>query len=129
VTQLQVTACVFGLPYVFHLLAKDLTVCAFSGSFLYDLPFCCYTRLLTDPSYFRNFNDNANTVARCFYHLVPNDNFHCQTPLKNAKFDLFGSENTSWQIWLSIEIGNCDSPTGYDMHFPAILSNYNDITA
>jgi len=27
-----------------------------------------------------------------FYHLVPNDNFHCQTPLKNAKFDLFGSE-------------------------------------
>jgi len=27
-----------------------------------------------------------------FHHLVPNDNFHCQTPLKNAKFDLFGSE-------------------------------------
>jgi len=40
-----------------------------------------------------------------FYHLMPNDNFHCQTPLINAKFDLFGSENTSWQIWLSIEIG------------------------
>jgi len=27
-----------------------------------------------------------------FYHLVPNNNFHCQTPLKNAKFDLFDSE-------------------------------------
>jgi len=27
-----------------------------------------------------------------FHLLVPNDNFHCQTRLKNAKFDLFGSE-------------------------------------
>jgi len=26
-----------------------------------------------------------------FHHLVPNDNFHCQTPLKNATFDLFRS--------------------------------------
>jgi len=26
-----------------------------------------------------------------FHHLVPDDNFHCQTPLKKAKFDLFGS--------------------------------------
>jgi len=26
-----------------------------------------------------------------FYHLVANDNFHCQAS-KNAKFDLFGSE-------------------------------------
>jgi len=42
-----------------------------------------------------------------FQHLVPNDNFHCQTPLKNVKFDLFGSEkyklsnlvaNTDWLI-------------------------------
>jgi len=24
---------------------------------------------------------------------------------ENAKFDLFGSENASWQIWLQIEIG------------------------
>jgi len=40
-----------------------------------------------------------------FYYLVSNDNFHCQTPLKNAEFDLFGSENASWQIWLQIEIG------------------------
>jgi len=40
-----------------------------------------------------------------FHHLVPNYNFHCQVPLKNAKFDLFGSEkcqfanlvaNTDW---------------------------------
>jgi len=33
-----------------------------------------------------------------FHHLVPNNNFLCQTPLKNAKFDLFGRENGSWQI-------------------------------
>jgi len=29
--------------------------------------------------------------------------------LKNAKFDLFGSENASWQIWLQIEISYCDT--------------------
>jgi len=29
-----------------------------------------------------------------FQLLVPNDNF----PLKNAKFDLFGSENASWKV-------------------------------
>jgi len=27
------------------------------------------------------------------YHLVPTDYLHCQTPSKNAKFDLFGCEN------------------------------------
>jgi len=26
-------------------------------------------------------------------------------------------------------VANCDSPTGYNMHFPAILSNYNSMTA
>jgi len=31
-------------------------------------------------------------LSESFHHLVPNDNLHCQTPLKNAKFDLFGSE-------------------------------------
>jgi len=39
-----------------------------------------------------------------FHHLVPIDNFHCHRPLKNANFDLFGSENTSWQIWLRMRI-------------------------
>jgi len=29
-----------------------------------------------------------------FHHLVPNDNFHCHMPLKNAKFDLFGCEKS-----------------------------------
>ena len=55
-------------------------------------------------------------------HLVQNDNFYCQTlykiyTLKNAKFDLFGSEKASWQIWLRIygRLVNCDSPTGYGM--------------
>jgi len=49
-----------------------------------------------------------------FHHLVPNDNFHYQTPLKNARFDLFGNENASWQMWLQTEIGYY-SPTGYSM--------------
>jgi len=43
------------------------------------------------------------------FHLVQNDNFHCQTLYKiyfeNAKFDLLGSEKASWQIWLRTEIG------------------------
>jgi len=38
-----------------------------------------------------NFDDVANTVARCYSPLTANYNFHCQTPLENAKFDLFGS--------------------------------------
>jgi len=40
-----------------------------------------------------------------FHYLESNDNFHCQSSLKNAKFDLFGSDNASWQVWLQIEIG------------------------
>jgi len=64
------------------------------------------TRLLNHLSYFRNFDDVTRTrLPGAFHNLVPNDNFHCQTPLKNAKFDLFGNENASWQIWLQIEIG------------------------
>ena len=49
-------------------------------------------------------------------------------PFKTAKFD--GSKNASWQIWLRIEIGWLwQSYTGYGMHFPAILSNYNGTIA
>jgi len=33
-----------------------------------------------------------------FHYLISSDNCHCQTPLKNAKFHLFSSENASWQI-------------------------------
>jgi len=39
VTELQVTACVFGSPYAFHLIAEGPMVCPFS-EFLYDSPFC-----------------------------------------------------------------------------------------
>jgi len=44
-------------------------------------------------------------LPNSFHHLVPNDNFHCQMPLKNAKFNIFGTEkcqmanlvvNTDW---------------------------------
>jgi len=40
-----------------------------------------------------------------FYYLLSNDNFHCQTPLQNAKFESFGSENACSQIWLQLECG------------------------
>jgi len=46
-----------------------------------------------------------------FHQVLPNDNFLCQTPLKNDELDLFGIEkchlalkNAIWQIWLRIKI-------------------------
>jgi len=36
-TKLQVTACVFGSLYAFHLIAEGLTACPFSGSFFVRL--------------------------------------------------------------------------------------------
>jgi len=70
VTELQVTARVFRSTYSVHLTAKGLAVCPFSGTFLYDLPFCRYIRLWSHPPYFRNFDNVANTVAKCFSPLI-----------------------------------------------------------
>jgi len=65
---------------------------------LVDIAYASLYRSIVTHLIFRNLDDVANTVARCFHHLVPNDNFHCQTPLKkNAKSDLFGTENASWE--------------------------------
>jgi len=50
------------------------------------------------------FDDVANTVERRFYHVEPNDNFHCQTPLKKPKFDLFVSEKCQ----LANLVGGCE---------------------
>jgi len=58
-----------------------------------------------------------------FRQLVPNDKFHCQTPLKNSKFDSFGSEKSHVA---NLRLANCDSPTGYGMHFPAIQNKLRD---
>jgi len=55
------------------------------------LPFCCY-KALKLPTYFRNLMTLRTRLTDGFHHLVPKDNFHYQTPLNNAKFDLFGSE-------------------------------------
>jgi len=50
------------------------------------------------------------------HYLVPKDNFHCQTPLKNVKFDLFGSEkcqlanlvvNSHWLIVIVLQATAC----------------------
>ena len=57
VTELQVTACVFGSNYAFHLIAEGLLVCRFSGAFLYDVPFCSYKALKSPTPYFRTRSD------------------------------------------------------------------------
>jgi len=72
-----------------------------------------------------NFSMTLRTrLPDAFHHLglVPNDNFYCQTPLKNAKFDLFGSEKCQLANLVANSLA-CDRPTGYGMHLPAILSN------
>jgi len=102
VTQLQVTVCIFRLNYAFHLTVEGLVVCTFSERFCMNYRFSV-SRLLNHLLYFRNLGDVTNAVA------MQNDNCHCQTfykiYFKNAKFDLFGSEKASWQIWLLTEIG------------------------
>jgi len=64
-----------------------------------------------------------------FQHLVPNDNFHCQTPLKRQIWLIWQWRMPVGKSGCEYRLANCGSPTGYDMHFPAILSNYNDMTA
>ena len=104
VIQLQITISVFRLNYAFHLIVEGLMVCTFSGVFCMNYRFVV-TRLLNHQPNIRNFDEVSNTVADAFHHLVPNDNFHCQTHLKNAKFDLLGDENAIWQMWLQIAVG------------------------
>ena len=93
VTQLQVTVCVFRLNYVFHFTYSGRSD---GGHFLRMCFGIAITRLLSHLPYFRNFDDVTNMVARCFSSF---------SAFGNAKFDLFGSENASWQIWLQTEIG------------------------
>jgi len=69
------------------------------------------------------FDDVQTRLPDAFHHLVPNDNFHCQTPLKTPNLAV---KNAIWQIWL--RMANCDSPTGYGMRFSVVLSNYNGMT-
>jgi len=38
------------------------------------------------------FDALRTRLPDAFHHLVPSDNFYCQTLLKNAKFDLLGSK-------------------------------------
>jgi len=63
----EITACVFGSTYAFHLIAEGLTVRRFSGIILPDLPFLPLQGFeATHPI----FDDVANTVARCFSPLT-----------------------------------------------------------
>ena len=125
VTALQITACVLRIAH-----SEGLTVFPFSGGFfLYDLPFCRY-KALKSPTLFSNFSMTRRTgLPDAFHSLVPNNNFHCQTPLKNAKFDLIGSENcqlaklVSNRDWLFVAVLQATSC------ILAILSSYNCLTA
>jgi len=63
----------------------------FHQRFLYDLRFFRY-KALKSPTLFSM--TLRTQLLDAFHHLVPNDNFHCQTPLKNAEFDLFSSKKT-----------------------------------
>jgi len=60
----------------------------------------------------RIVDDVATRLPDAFHYLVPNDNFHYQTPLKNAKFDLFGSEKIPvGKSGCEQRLANCNSPT------------------
>ena len=64
-------------------------------------------------------------VARRFHHVVPNDNFHCQTFLKNAKFDLFGNEMPVGKSGCEYRLTNRGSPTGYGYaQFPLFCPSF-----
>jgi len=95
VTDLQHTAYVFRSNYAFHLIAKGLTMCHFFGGL-----FCTTYRFAVTRHYpiFEISKTLRTRLPDAFRHLVPNDHFHYQTPLKNANCDLFGSENASRQI-------------------------------
>jgi len=82
---------------IHSILQRKVERCAISSEvFLRDLPFCRYNALIdvTHPI----FEISTTVLTRltdAFHHLVPKDNFHCQTPMKS---------NAIWQIWLQIEI-------------------------
>jgi len=65
VTELYVTAYVFGSTYAFRLIEKGLTVCSFSESFCTTYRFAV-TRLWKYPDTHPILDDVANTVAGCF---------------------------------------------------------------
>jgi len=87
--------------------------------FFYDLPFCRY-KALKSPTLF--LMTLRTQLADNFHHLVPNDNFHCQVPLKKTpNLTYLAEKNASWQIYL---VANRDWLIVTVLHaFPAILSN------
>jgi len=114
VTGLQVTACVFGSPYAFHLIAEGLTVCSLSVSSLYDLPFCRY-KALKWPTLFLIFWWCWEHVSQMLFTT------YCQTIIFTAK--------RLWKFGCEYRSANYNSPTRCGVHFPTILSNYNGTTA
>jgi len=73
------------------------------------------------------FRHDENTVYNAYQHLVPNDNFHCQNAFEKAKFDLFDSEKCQL-VANTVRLMTWESYS-HGMHFSAILSNYNGMTA
>ena len=91
VTELQVTACIFRSNYAFHLIATGVSVCPFSRGFFVQLTVLLLQGLEVTYAIFEILMMFRTQLPDAFHHLVPDDNFHCQMPLKKAKFDLFGS--------------------------------------
>jgi len=97
-------------------------MCPSSGGFSMTYKSLCGYKALNSPTLF-SMTLRTRFLPDAFHHLVPNDNIHCQTPLKKREIwlRLFGRENASWQIW-HFWHSNFDSATCYGVHFPAILS-------
>ena len=91
--ELQVTACVFGSTICIYLIAEGLTMCPFSWSFFVQLIVLLLQGFGETHPIFKISMTLTIQMPDAFHHFVSSDNFHCQMPLKNAKFDFdFGSE-------------------------------------
>ena len=95
----------------------DLCIPSYSGRSS-GLPFLrkFFVRLTVLPLH-PIFDKFRTRLPDAFHHCMPNDNFHCETPLKNAKFDLLGSEKKPAGKSSGFEqrLVHCDSTIGYGM--------------
>jgi len=67
-------------------------MCALSGRFFVRLAVLPLQGFEVTSRIFKILMTFRTPLPDAFHHLVTNDNLTCQTPLKNAKFDLFGTE-------------------------------------
>jgi len=124
VTELQVTACIFGSTYAFHLIAEANGVPFLRKFFVRLIVWPLQGFEVTHPI----FDKLRKRLPDAFHHLVLNDNFHCQMRLKMPNLTYLAVKMPVGKSGCAHRLVNCNSPIGYGMHFPAILSNYNGMT-